>query len=141
MATRRNRRLCKKLHLGEFAEYGVEVSFGNLDQDHEMKLLARLSNELLQPSGMSFLHLGDGRIFVSSIESSLSDDARELVDDWVKQQSDLSSSEVGTLVDAWHPPRGARCFSSGRRTTIYVLAPSGRAKECRTGIRRDRYPT
>ena len=69
MATYRNRRLRKKLHFGEFAEYGFEVSFGVLDQESEMPLLASLSGEVLRPSGMSFLYLGDGQIFVSSLGS------------------------------------------------------------------------
>jgi uncharacterized protein YggL (DUF469 family) len=139
MATKCNRRLRKKLHLGEFAEFGFEVGFGMLDPANEMHLLATLSNEVLEPNGMSLLHMGEGRIFVSSLESSLSDDARKRVNDWVMQQSNLSSYEVGPLVDAWHPPQGVRCFSSGRRTAIFVIAPGGRIKACRTGMHHDRY--
>jgi hypothetical protein len=143
MATHRNRRLRKKLHLAEFAEQGFEVNFGVTDQHHEIKLMMRLSAAVLQPNRMSFFYegdgQGDGRFFISGLDSSLSNDEREYVDSWVKQQPDLPAPEVGPLVDAWHPPRGERRLS-GRRTIVMVIM-GGKTKQCRTGIGRGRYPT
>ena len=125
MATNRSHRLRKKLHLGEFAECGFEVYFGKLDHDCEIQLLVSLSIEVLEPSGMSFFYLNNGRIFISSLNSSLTNNDRQLVNDWLKKQQNIPPVfEVGCLVDAWHPPRGVRCFSSGRGTMLLLLHPA-----------------
>ena len=109
MRNRRNRRLRKKLHLGEYCENGFEVGFGQSQKMSEVEVLAKIS-EVLINNGMAFLYEGRGNIFVSGNDSSLTVKDRECVVEWLKEQNDITST-VGSLIDAWHPPRGVRCFS------------------------------
>ena len=109
MSRTRKRRLLKKLHLDEFTEYGFEVSY-ETPQVLEFDFLAALSKDLLAPRNIVFVYEEPGRIFVSGLNGSLSNEVREEVDSWLREAESSPTCHVGPLVDAWHPPRGARCF-------------------------------
>lgn len=123
MAKTRNRRLSKKLHLGEFAEKGFEVTFSLRPEVTEVDFLVSLIEEVLLPNKMAFLFEDAGRIFVSGRESSLENKDRSHVAAWLEQQDYVTSSNVDHLVDAWYPPRSVRCTGSRRGTTLLLLKP------------------
>lgn len=114
------RRLQKKLHLGEFAEMGFEVSLNRASPETDYDLLASLSAEALFPNGMAFLYLSAEKIFVSGVDGTLTDESRAKVESWAKKTS--AAVSVGPLVDAWYPPRSVRAFLS-RRQAIYMIQP------------------
>ena len=141
MATRRNRRLRKKLHLGEFAEYGFQVKLGS-SKETCMDILCNLSADVLQPRGMTFLYMDTRQVFIWNETRTTSFEDREHVVNWLDRQTELDSSVVEPLVDARYPkvmlPKDT---PNNRRRTILVIAPGGKTKECSTGIGPDRYPS
>lgn len=141
MATRHNRRLRKKLHLGEFARYGFLVKLGCGDE-HSMNILAGLSEDVLRPRGLSFLFMALNQVYINNATDPTSAQDREHVSNWLSQQADLDAPEVGPLTDDWYPPYAMRfdATPNNRRKTILVIAPGGKSKQCRTGIGPGRYP-
>ncbi len=125
MPKHRKLRLRKKLHLDEFVELGFEVKFV-CSGTPEPEFLAELSTEVLEPREMAFLYEETGHVFISSLEGSLDEDDIDAVNTWLQSQDNISSFDVGSLVDAWHPPRGARCFGmpSSRRKVLISITPS-----------------
>ncbi len=124
MAKTRNRRLRKKLHFGEFVEKGFEVAFSLRPEVTQMDFLVSIT-DVLFPNKMAFSKFkNEEKIFVSGRESSLEDKDRTLVAAWLEQQNYVTSSDVGHLVDAWHPPRSVRCGGS-RRGTLELIKLNG----------------
>ena len=122
MSKHRNSRLRKKLHLDEFVEYGFEVKYG-CPKESEMDFLVILSKEVLTPRNMVFGYEDAGQVFISGLFGSLSEEDHNIMKTWIGSQSFLSSSDIGPLVDAWHPPRGVRYFGRHRGQTIGVINP------------------
>ncbi len=101
------KRVRKKLHLKEFAEYGFLVSFRFRDgvADREVDRFVDDFIDLLETNQLQFGGGGDreweGFICLAG-RGSATDQHRELVADWFKTRPLLSNSNVGELRDAWY---------------------------------------
>ena len=108
MSKNRNRRLRKKLRVGEFQELGFEVEIqvsDNVDMD---VLVDEFLIEVLDNNGMMF---GGGydkdegwlRGFVTKRgRGTLTEEHRTIVKDWFASRQEVKEFEAKSLVDAWH---------------------------------------
>lgn len=98
------KRLRKKLRLREFQEMGFKVQFDlNLPDTDEAnfafgdKLIVEVErNHLLMGGG-----LNDFFVCTDSRRSATEAD-RQALESWLQQQPEVTATNVGPLVDAWH---------------------------------------
>lgn len=106
MSKKRSRRLRKKLHVDEFQEFGFEVSFQfqpGLPQDTISRFWDDFIAEAIERNGLAYGGGTEG--FVSLWKHGSAIEAhREQVRSWLSVRPELSSVEVGALVDAYGPP-------------------------------------
>ncbi|MBN3751623.1 DUF469 family protein [Paraburkholderia sp. Tr-20389] len=110
MARNRTRRLRKKLHIGEFQEFGFEVVArlaSPLSSEERDKLLDLFIEQCIEPSDLGF---GGGLNddlsgFAVSMQKrgSATDEQRETVRLWLDGRSEFSVVDVAPLTDAWYP--------------------------------------
>lgn len=104
---RRSRRLRKKLHIGEFQEFGCEVQITlreSIDQRDEDSLLDAFLLEVMEPRSLVFGGaLTDGYIAYRG-RGSVSEEDRKRVMDWLAGRPEIATAQVGELVNAWYPP-------------------------------------
>ena len=105
MPKQRSRRLRKKLHLGEFQEFGFMV---------DIELVADVSPEareafvealLVDVIDARCLAYGGGELggFVCGYEKpSATEEDRAALREWLSARSEVLSADVGELVDAWY---------------------------------------
>ncbi|MDO9318446.1 MAG: 50S ribosome-binding protein YggL [Gammaproteobacteria bacterium] len=108
MKSTKKRRLRKKLYLGEFAVFGFELS-GNLNLETEddydswlYQFIAFIESRNLCMGGR-----GDAKSFSAFIcstrrYSSVLDEDREAVKNWLESSGITSDVVIGQLVDAYH---------------------------------------
>lgn len=106
----RSRRLRKKLHVGEFQEFGCNVIF-RFDAgciafepalDH---WLAFVESRDWAFGGGGHRH-GDevSGYLVAATQGSLTEADRQCIDDWLQTRSWVLTGQSGPLTDAWHGP-------------------------------------
>ncbi len=104
---RRSRRLRKKLHIGEFQEFGLEVQITlreSIDQRDEGTLLDAFLLEVMEPSSLVFGGaVTDGYISYRGRGSVTLEDRKRVID-WLVGQPEIATVQVSELVDAWYPP-------------------------------------
>ena len=101
---RRSKRLQKKLHIGDFKEYGFAVSFRLSDslspQERDDFWLAFIGG-LIERRGLAFGGREEG--FVTKFgRGSATEADREAVSAWLKAQQGVERVGVGALEDAWY---------------------------------------
>ena len=106
MAKHRTRRLRKKLHVGEFRQFGFDVSFRlpeNLSQCDLASFWDRFILEAIEANDLAF---GGGTSgFVTGWgRATATNDHRQLVVSWLAAQPTVSGVVAGELIDAWHSP-------------------------------------
>ena len=109
MTKQHNRRQRKKLHLGEFQEFGFEatakIALG-VNTDVRGALLDEFL-EFIEANGMmaaaSTNEGFDAYLISSAARGSTTEDHRQLVWEWLANRPDLTEARVGELSDAWHP--------------------------------------
>jgi uncharacterized protein YggL (DUF469 family) len=104
MPKQRTRRLRKKLRLGEFQQFGFDVSFRLRDEIREDELVRFWDAFLLdaiERNGLAFGGGTDGFVCPSG-HGPLNESHRELVRNWLTARPEVVSAQVGPLVDAWH---------------------------------------
>lgn len=111
MGKQHNRRQRKKLHLGEFQEFGFTAT-GRftlaMNADRRDSLLDSFL-AFIEPNGMmtvaSTNDLFDAYLISGAARGSMTDDDRKLVREWLESHPDLTNVRVGELSDAWYPHR------------------------------------
>lgn len=109
MAQRHNRRQRKKLHLGEFQEFGFTASaLFALGPSVDRDALLDSFLEFIEANGVmtatSTSDKFDAYLISSAARGSPTEDHRQLVRQWLDGRSELSGVQVGELSDAWYPP-------------------------------------
>lgn len=102
------KRLRKKLRLGEFREFGFEISFrlsDELDQPGLDRFWDSFIGEAIEARGL-MCGGACGRawnVFVTRTgrRSATEEDRRDLIG-WLEQHSNVSDARIGPLIDAWH---------------------------------------
>ncbi len=105
MANQRSRRLRKKLHLGEFKEFGfnVDIELAN-DTSPEAReaFVDALMAEIIEPRCLAY---GGGEFggFVCGYEKpSATEEDRAVLREWLSSRSEVLSADVSELEDAWY---------------------------------------
>jgi uncharacterized protein len=105
MSKRRNRRLRKKLRLGEFQELGfsVDVTFRRqLTSDESDAFIEALLSELIEPRRLAYGGGTSGGFVVHERRGSVTEADREAVVAWLRARKDVEKVNAGGLVDAWY---------------------------------------
>lgn len=106
---KRNRRLRKKLHLGEFQQLGFEVSI-TLKPDLGIDALDRLLDDFIldaiERNDLAYGGGTDGGFISTWNRGSASETHRTMVENWLSRRPEVVSVRLGTLVDAWYPEAG-----------------------------------
>jgi uncharacterized protein len=109
MSKDHNRRQRKKLHLGEFQEFGFEAS-ASFAQELEIDRRAALLDaflEFIEAHGLlaavSTNDAFDAYLISGAPHGSTTEADREIVQTWLAGRPDLTGIHVGELSDAWYP--------------------------------------
>jgi len=104
MPRNRSRRLRKKLRVGEFQEFGFEVSFKLRDGLGENPLDAFWDEfilEAIEGNGLAFGGSTNGFVCAAG-RGSAHESHRESVRSWLAARPEVESVSTGPLIDAWH---------------------------------------
>lgn len=106
MPRHRTRRLRKKLRVGEFQEFGFDVSFKLRDGVDEIQLSSFWDAFIFQAIEQNGLAFGGGTNgFVCAWgRGSAQESHRELVRGWLVAHPEVELAHTGPLVDAWYGP-------------------------------------
>lgn len=102
---KRSRRLCKKLHIGEFKEYGFEYEVtlkNNLKQDAEKVLIDRFLTELIEQRNLALGGSILGGFVTANKIGSVAESDRKVVEEWLRSNLQAESIYVSPLKDAWY---------------------------------------
>jgi uncharacterized protein len=107
MPGNRSKRLRKKLHKGEFIEFGFWITFSllkKMDAKTEDAFIDRFLAEAIDVQNL-FFGGGIGKNtsgFVTLIKrGSATEEHRQYVKNWLNAQANISKIEIGELQDAW----------------------------------------
>ncbi len=101
---RRSQRLRKKLRVGEYQEFGFQfaVTYAKeLAESEAEVLIDSFLNELIEPRNLALAGWVSGGYIAYFGRGSASDADREAVREWFLARPEVTSVEVGPLVDAW----------------------------------------
>jgi hypothetical protein len=100
----RSRRLQKKLHLGDFKEFGFQFAAthkAELDEAAAEALVGAFLQELVEPRNLAFAGWADGGFIVMYGKGSATAEDQEALRAWFAARPEVASVEIGPLVDAW----------------------------------------
>ena len=127
---KRNRRLRKKLHLGEFQQLGFEVSISlkpNIGVADVDQFLDEFILDAIEKNDLAFGGGSDGGFITTWKRGSASEEHRAIVDAWLKRRQEVVSVTVGPLVDAWYleaEPHSNPAAQSDARDAARLEQPS-----------------
>lgn len=102
MTKHRSRRQRKKLHVGEFQEFGFAFKTQLKEGAREDLFVDALLEEVIEPKGLEFGGWAHGGFITKSERGSVSAQERDALIDWLRARSDVASARVSELVDAWY---------------------------------------
>lgn len=100
----RSRRLCNKLHIGEFQVQGFDYELTKRvapSIDVQVRFIDQLLEDFIEPRALSLggvVNCG----FVAARRGSVTDKDRVAFESWLGQWPDLAEIKVGLLRDAWY---------------------------------------
>jgi uncharacterized protein YggL (DUF469 family) len=101
----RSRRLRKKMHVGEFQEFGFEYELSvkeDLTPEQEEALMDRLVTELLVPRYLAAAGWVLEGFVTTYHRGSATDEDRSATLAWLKAQPEVTEASVSELKDAWY---------------------------------------
>jgi len=107
MPKNRSKRLRKKLHIGEFQEFGFLVKFtlpNAIEETQIGKFIDQFLAEAIEANGLFFgggINTESSGFITYSHRDSATDGHRQLVKKWLSAQPIVSNIEIGELEDAW----------------------------------------
>lgn len=108
MTKSRSKRLRKKLHIGEFTEYGFNVNFemNKPVTDEEIEsFLDFFLEDVIEKNGLIYGG-GFGVTFEGFIilekPGSATEEHRQLINTWLESKKEIKKFHTGKLVNAWH---------------------------------------
>ena len=91
MAKQRSRRLRKKLHVGEFQEFGLAYKTAIKAGSNEVLFVDALLDELIDPRGMEFGGWAAGGFVSKAGRGTVTEEDRQALIDWLKQRPEVES--------------------------------------------------
>lgn len=110
---RRSRRLCKKLHIREFAELGVTFEADirpAIASEMEHSLASDFLSEIVEPRALTLGGWISGGFVTCYGRGSVTEEDRELIFNWLVARPEIEAVRVGPLVDAWYPSEHGKGF-------------------------------
>jgi uncharacterized protein YggL (DUF469 family) len=104
MPKNRSKRLRKKLHVGEFQEFGFLISFNlpeNLDHEVLDGFVDQFLTQAIENNGLMFGGIINDGFVTARKGSSASEEHRILVRNWLAAHPLVTEVQIGELVDAW----------------------------------------
>ncbi|MGB2832934.1 MAG: 50S ribosome-binding protein YggL [Methylotenera sp.] len=107
MPKNRSKRLRKKLHIGEFQEFGFLVKFtlpSTIDDTQVDKFIDQFLAEAIESNDLFFgggIYPESSGFITFGYRDSATEEHRQLVKKWLSAQSNVSNVEIGELTDAW----------------------------------------
>lgn len=102
---RRSRRLRKKLHLGEFQEFGLQIQL-QFKTGYQTEAIWHEWISWLESQHLSFGGGGSDRHLAGFVtqngHGSLTEQHRSQIQLWLSQQPWLQHAQVSELIDAWY---------------------------------------
>ncbi len=102
MAKQRSRRLRKKLHVGEFQEFGLAYKTAIKAGSNEVLFVDALLDELIDPRGMEFGGWAAGGFVSKAGRGTVTEEDRQALIDWLKQRPEVESIRISGPLDAWY---------------------------------------
>lgn len=102
MAKQRSRRLRKKLHVGEFQEFGFAFKAELKADAREEVFVDALLEEVIEPNNLEFGGWATGGFVTKAVRGTVSEEERQAVLNWLRARPELASARASELVDAWH---------------------------------------
>jgi len=102
---RRSRRLRKKLHIGEFKEWGFEFEAelkSQMPPDEEESLVDRFLSDVIEARSLGLGGWITGGFVSAYGRGSANEEDREAVQHWLSACQEIRTVQVGPLIDAWH---------------------------------------
>lgn len=103
----RNARQRKKLHVGEFQEFGFEYKAEltkELNSDEEANLIHALLEEVIEVRDLALSGWLTSGFICKFGPGSTTDADREALKAWLTARSEFKDVQVGALKDAWYSP-------------------------------------
>jgi uncharacterized protein YggL (DUF469 family) len=108
MTKSRSKRLRKKLHVGEFTEYGFNINF-ELNKpvtDEEIDdFLDTFLDDVIEKNGLiyggGFGVTFDGFVILEK-RGSPTEEHRQLIKTWLESKKEIRIFHIGEFVNAWH---------------------------------------
>lgn len=103
----RNARQRKKLHVGEFQEFGFEYRASlkqELSSDAEAQFIHRLLDEVIEARDLALSGWLESGFVCRFGPGSVTEEDRQALKEWMLAQAEIASAEVGVLKDAWYSP-------------------------------------
>lgn len=104
MAKHRSARLRKKLHVGEFQEFGFRFeaqAVDGLSPEAAERLVDAFLDEAIESRGLLFGGWISGGFVCKDGRGSTSEADRSAVREWLETRTELKNVVVSDLVDAW----------------------------------------
>ena len=104
------KRLRKKKRIGEFQEFGFNIGFrfsSKLNIETRDNFIDRFLEKAIERNSLVFAGAGDcfewnGFVALDKIRGSAINSHREVIDQWLIQESDILEYYVAPLIDAWY---------------------------------------
>lgn len=102
MAKQRSRRLRKKLHVGEFQEFGLAYKTRIKPGSNEVVFVDALLDELIDPRGLEFGGWAAGGFVSKAGPGSLTEEDRLALIDWLGKRPEVEAVLMSGPLDAWY---------------------------------------
>lgn len=102
MAKQRSRRLRKKLHVGEFQDFGLAYKASVKPGTNEVVFVDALLDEVIDPRGLEFGGWATGGFVSKAGRGSLTDDDRQALIQWLSKRPEVESVRMSGPLDAWY---------------------------------------
>ena len=100
MSKQRSRRLRKKLHVGEFQEFGFAFKNQIKPGTREEVFIDALLDEVIEPRGLEFGGWVSVGFITKAVRGSVSEEDRAAVIAWLSARPEVESGLASKLVDA-----------------------------------------
>lgn len=102
MSKHRSRRQRKKLHVGEFQEFGFALKTLLHPEMRDDAFIDALLAEAVAPRGLVFDGWAQGGFVTKAVRGSVTAEDRDAVMAWLRTRTDLQSARASELIDAWY---------------------------------------
>jgi uncharacterized protein YggL (DUF469 family) len=102
MAKQRSRRLRKKLHVGEFQEFGLAFKTTVKAGTQEETFVDALFNEFIDPRGLEFGGWAAGGFVTKAERGNVTEEDRTALIAWLGKRPEVEAVLMSGLLDAWY---------------------------------------